>query len=162
VAVGGNDEFTFSGGSWSSGSQIDEAHNNNATIGNGITAVSCGSISLCAAVDNGGYAFVYSSTSGGGVLTQTTPSAPSAVAPPRGSLLGGLNVSGYCESIGAGKATLSKPDGGPGDGTNNWICVNSGQLVDLNDVCQQDFPGESAYAYLPDPDNAKSWVCYGQ
>jgi len=92
--------------------------------------------------------------------TTTTTMTSSATSNGARTELGSLDVDGYCQSIGAGDSSLSEPQVGPGDATNNWICTGSGAHVDMNAACQENYPGQSTYAQATDPDDAYSWVCY--
>ncbi len=94
--------------------------------------------------------------------------------PPK--LLGGMNVAGYCVSLGdsgngAGATTFLRGSvEGPEYAYKNWACVTgggtdveitpTGPAPSMNDLCRVQYPGVASYAYPADPDNAFTWSCY--
>jgi hypothetical protein len=93
--------------------------------------------------------------------------------------VGGLNINGYCESLGdngrdskgGGPAALSKEAvEGPEYAYNNWGCVApdgsvvpiavEGPAPSMNNACVVAFPGIAAHASPENPNNAYTWVCY--
>ena len=94
--------------------------------------------------------------------------------------LGGMNVAGYCESLGdhgidggGSTAFLRGEVEGP-EGSEyaykNWACVEEdGQKVEITptgaapsmgNLCAVQYPGVPSYGYPADPDNAFTWNCY--
>ncbi len=89
---------------------------------------------------------------------------------------GGLDVSGYCQSLGFNgqgatpPATLLKGTTvGPDFAFDNWACVGTGGTVpiassgpapSMNDACVAQSPGFTTYAHPTSPDDAYSWNCY--
>jgi len=95
----------------------------------------------------------------------------------RSRRLGGLNIAGYCETLGydgtgSGSTTLLRGAvEGPEYAYENWACVRadgttvpiavSGAAPSMNDACAVEFPGGAAsYAYPEDPNSAYTWNCY--
>ncbi len=93
--------------------------------------------------------------------------------------VGGLNLSGYCESLGdngkdskgEGPAVLMKEAvTGPEYAYNNWACVEpdgavvpiaaEGPAPSMNNACAVAFPGIAAHGSPEEPNNAFTWVCY--
>jgi IPT/TIG domain len=92
--------------------------------------------------------------------------------------LGGLDLNGYCESLGDDgdaaegeeASTLTKEQIGPEDAYNNWACVESsgarvsiataGTAPSMDDACSVAFPGVPSRAIPEEPDNAFSWNCF--
>ncbi|HEY5173739.1 MAG TPA: DUF11 domain-containing protein [Acidimicrobiia bacterium] len=90
--------------------------------------------------------------------------------------LGGLNMSGYCQSLGFNgqgetpPVILSKGSNvGPNYAFDNWTCVGSestvpvaatGPAPSMNDACASQYPSSTPYAHPSDPDDAYSWNCY--
>ncbi|HEY1831887.1 MAG TPA: hypothetical protein VGG38_16765 [Acidimicrobiales bacterium] len=93
------------------------------------------------------------------------PPDPTA-AVPTARELGPLNLSMYCESLNEGSASNSRPLSGTegvfGNALNNWECSDGTGYINMNAVCQQDYPNDSAYAYLPNQYDATSWDCYSE
>jgi hypothetical protein len=89
--------------------------------------------------------------------------ASSSVA--KGTLLGGLDVAGYCASVDNTTAELVK---GGIEGTNfaydNWECTASGQLVTMTNVCQWEYGSQAKdpVAETNDANSAYSWECYSE
>jgi DNA-binding beta-propeller fold protein YncE len=97
----------------------------------------------------------------------------------RAHRLGGLNIAGYCESLGdngkngkgEGPAVLVKEEiTGPEYAYNNWACVRddgtevpiavTGPAPSMDNACSAEFPGVFSYGYPEDPNNAFTWNCY--
>ena len=78
--------------------------------------------------------------------------------------LGGLNLNGYCQSLGFNSATLTKPQTGPNAAFNNWRCQASNgtmQPINMTQACRWQYrPTKDLLAHPIDPDDAFSWVCY--
>jgi hypothetical protein len=80
-----------------------------------------------------------------------------------GTLLGGLNISDYCESVTNSAAQLVK---GGVDGTNyaydNWKCAASSGTLSIEKVCQWQYgtQAKSVVAKTNDANDAYSWMCY--
>ncbi len=85
--------------------------------------------------------------------------------------LGGLNVWGYCESLGYSAVGYSRGYvQGPRAAYANWVCqTGTNQLapvnphpVDMAKACAWQFPqaGDSVVAKPSDPNHAWSWDCY--
>lgn len=93
--------------------------------------------------------------------------------------LGGMDVAGYCESIGdhgnggGPSAFLRGQVEGP-EGSEyaykNWACVEgngheveiatTGPAPSMEGLCAAQYPGVPSYGYPTDPDNAFTWDCY--
>jgi hypothetical protein len=96
----------------------------------------------------------------------------------RSRRLGGLNIAGYCESLGdngknsksEGPAVLTKEQVGPEYAYENWACVEdngdavpiavSGPAPSMNDACGHEFPGVASYGYPESANDAFTWNCY--
>jgi DNA-binding beta-propeller fold protein YncE len=94
----------------------------------------------------------------------------------RSRRLGGLNIAGYCESLGddgtgSGSTTLLRGAvEGPEYAYENWACVQdtgttvpiavTGPAPSMNDACAHEFPGTSSYGYPENPNSAYTWNCY--
>ena len=90
--------------------------------------------------------------------------------------LGGLDMSGYCQSLGYNGQSETPPvilakglSVGPGFAFDNWECVGSestalvaatGARPSMNDACASQYPGSTPYAHPSDPNDAYSWNCY--
>ncbi len=83
----------------------------------------------------------------------------------------GLNISGYCQTLGYEGATLARGAvTGPGYAYENWACEKSGgglvviasagPAPSMDNACQVENPGVSVYAYATEEDNAYTWGCY--
>jgi hypothetical protein len=86
------------------------------------------------------------------------PSDPIAV-------LGGLDLDGYCLSIGFTGVTLTKPDSGHNAAFNNWRCTTADggtQPFSMEQACKSQYSATAVQAHPTDPDNAFSWLCYGK
>lgn len=100
----------------------------------------------------------YDKRPAGGVLPNPAPVFPQT------SLLGGIDLDAYCQSLGATGATLMKPLTGSGAATDNWACSGGRSTgpVDMNAACQwQFYYHQSVTARAVDPNAAFSWLCYG-
>ncbi len=76
--------------------------------------------------------------------------------------LGGLDLSGYCRSIGQTGANLLKPVLGPGVAFDNFICEPGGFFIDMQAACRWQYPSaQGVVARVENPDDAASWKCYG-
>jgi hypothetical protein len=96
----------------------------------------------------------------------------------RSRRLGGLNIAGYCESLGdngkngkgEGPAVLTKEQVGPEYAYNNWACIEdngtpvpiavSGPAPSMNNACAVTYPGASSYGYPENSNDAFTWNCY--
>lgn len=90
------------------------------------------------------------------------PSPPAIL--PQTTLLGGVGLDAYCQSLGATGATLLKPLRAPGSATDNWACSGgrSSGPIDMNVACQwQFYYHQSVTAMAFNPNAASSWLCYG-
>jgi lysophospholipase L1-like esterase len=65
--------------------------------------------------------------------------------------LGGMNLDGYCASIGQGSVGLNG---------NTWTCSTPPTPVDMNKACQWQYPNQNASASQDTPGNVYSWTCY--
>lgn len=90
--------------------------------------------------------------------------------------LGGLNIAGYCESLGDngnGKGATAMLRGaveGPNYAYENWACVDDngtaipiavkGAAPSMDNACAVTFPSVPSHAQADDPNNAFSWNCY--
>lgn len=102
----------------------------------------------------------------------TTPNQPSAVAagdalivPPSDqlTLIGGLSLDGYCQSLGHVNSTLAKSQIGPNAAFNNWRCQDAdGGLhhFSMTRACQWQWGTKVIQAHPTDRDDAFTWVCY--
>jgi DNA-binding beta-propeller fold protein YncE len=89
--------------------------------------------------------------------------------------LGGMNIAGYCESIGdegngGGASTYLKGEvNGPEYAYNNWACVEddghaveiatTGPAPSMENLCTSQYDVAS-YGYASEPNTAFSWNCY--
>jgi hypothetical protein len=85
--------------------------------------------------------------------------------------LGGLDIAGYCESLGDPGVTLLKGqfEGSPGDAYENWACeesgghtvviATSGAAPSMENACVTQYH-VSSYGYPADEENADTWGCY--
>jgi IPT/TIG domain/FG-GAP repeat len=85
--------------------------------------------------------------------------------------LGGIDLAGYCQSLGYPGVTLVKPNfaGEPGDAYENWACqeggghtvliATSGAAPSFENACVTLYHVAS-YGYPGDEENADSWACY--
>lgn len=83
--------------------------------------------------------------------------------PPPGTLLGGLSLDAYCQSLGYVKSELSNPQHGPQAAYNNWVCVaanGSTVPIDLQKACEATYSATPILAMPTDPDDAYTWRCY--
>jgi IPT/TIG domain len=97
--------------------------------------------------------------------------------PPK--LLGGMNVAGYCESLGdhgdgGGSVTYLRGEVEGLEGSEyaykNWACIEgngtpveitpTGPAPSMENLCAVQYPGAASYADPSDPDNAFTWACY--
>ena len=94
---------------------------------------------------------------GGGVLV------PAASADPP-TLIGGINVAGYCRSLGYVDATLIKGGVvGPNYAYANWRCVTSTGSThpfSMEQACKWMYGVQAIQAQPTDPNNAFTWNCY--
>ena len=111
----------------------------------------------------------------------TTPSGTSTIGPADRygyGRLGGLDLNGYCESLGYDgdptegeeQSTLTKEQVGPEYAYNNWACVEgsgarapiatAGAAPSMENACAVAFPGVASRAVPEEPDNAFSWNCF--
>ncbi|HUB35212.1 MAG TPA: IPT/TIG domain-containing protein [Solirubrobacteraceae bacterium] len=85
--------------------------------------------------------------------------------------LGGIDLAGYCQSLGYPGVTLVKPnfEGEAGDAYENWACqesgghtviiATSGPPPSFENACVALYH-VAAYGYPADEENADSWACY--
>ncbi len=89
--------------------------------------------------------------------------------------LGGMNIAGYCESIGddgdggSAAAYLKGEVNGPEYAYNNWACVEdngheveiatTGPAPSMEKLCEAQY-GVAAFGYASEPNTAFSWNCY--
>ena len=94
----------------------------------------------------------------------------------RSRRLGGLDIAGYCESLGddgtgSGSTTLLRGAvEGPEYAYENWACVQddgsvvpiavSGPAPSMDNACAVEYPGVSSYGYPENPNSAYGWNCY--
>lgn len=87
------------------------------------------------------------------------------------TVLGGLNVAGYCQSQGYNWVGYKKGFvAGPQAAYNNWVCQSGGYWDELNPIdphpinltaaCQWQYDRTAVQAHPDDPDHAWSWKCY--
>src|SRR6185295_20097923 len=79
-------------------------------------------------------------------------SALTSAAPPSDSItvLGGLDLDGYCLSIGFTGVTLTKPDSGPNAAFNNWHCTTAGggtQPFSMEQACKSQYTATAVQAH---------------
>lgn len=67
------------------------------------------------------------------------------------TVLGGMNLDGYCTSIGQGRATLQ---------SNVWNCTGNNQPIALNSACVWQYNVANAFAQETATNNPYSYVCY--
>ncbi len=83
--------------------------------------------------------------------------------------LGGLDLNGYCESLGYTSAALHKGQVvGPNAAFENWACVEKGShevliaatgpAPSMANACAVQHPG--SFAYAEEPNDANSWKCF--
>jgi hypothetical protein len=80
-------------------------------------------------------------------ITKTACEAPKPVE----EKLGGLNVNGYCKSLGQTEAKLTDT---------TWTCLPSGNQIDMNKACQWQYKIENAIARKIYPNKPLTWQCY--
>lgn len=89
------------------------------------------------------------------LLTGKDPGSP-------GTVVGGLDLDAYCQSIGDAYSSTPYPGEETPGGAYTWDCVSaSGAATPINmqAACAYEYPGEGTIAYPQDPDNSYSWVC---
>jgi hypothetical protein len=77
--------------------------------------------------------------------------------------LGGLDLDGYCRTLGFSYSDTLRPRTGPGAAYNNWVCIasNGSQTpIDLLAACQAQYPERPLVTRPGDPNDADTWVCY--
>lgn len=79
-----------------------------------------------------------------------TPTPTATPTPAPGTRLGGMNLSGYCQSIGQGGAVLN---------SSTWSC-SSGSAINMNSACQWQYNLSTAVAIQETAGNPYSWTCY--
>jgi tripartite motif-containing protein 71 len=83
----------------------------------------------------------------------------------------GINLSGYCETLGYEGVTLAREAvTGPDYAYENWACVKSGgglvliaaagPAPSMDNACSVENPGVAVYAYATEEDDAFTWGCY--
>jgi lysophospholipase L1-like esterase len=65
--------------------------------------------------------------------------------------LGGMNLDGYCSSLGQGSAGLNG---------NTWTCTTPRTNIDMSKACQWQYPNQNASAVQDTAGNVYSWTCY--
>ena len=65
--------------------------------------------------------------------------------------LGGMDLDGYCRSIGQTGVSLTN---------NNWACQPSNAAINMTSACQWQYPNQNALAIQDTPDNPYTWTCY--
>lgn len=68
-----------------------------------------------------------------------------------GQRLGGMNLGGYCASIGQGGSSLNG---------STWVCTPSNSAINMTSACQWQYPGQNAVAQQDQAGNPYSWSCY--
>jgi len=89
--------------------------------------------------------------------------APSNTVTAGSTQLGGLDLDGYCRSIGYVKSQVDGPIEGP-DAATKWVCVSSsgGQApIDLEAACKYQYPGFDTYL-VENINNAYSGQCWAK
>jgi hypothetical protein len=79
-----------------------------------------------------------------------------------GTVVGGLDLDGYCRSIGYAHSATPYPDQEVTGGAYTWDCVSgSGAQTPINmqAACNWQYRGQVTVAYPQDPNNSWSWVC---
>jgi lysophospholipase L1-like esterase len=69
-----------------------------------------------------------------------------------GQRLGGMNLGGYCSSIGQ--------NGGSNLNGSTWVCSPSNTAINMTSACQWQYPGQNAVAQQDQTGNPYSWACY--
>lgn len=96
-----------------------------------------------------------------GGLSFAVPSVASADPPAE---VGGLNLDGYCTSIGYAGVTLVKGGvEGPNFAYDNWQCVTANGAthpLSMEQACKAQWGVDPILAIASDPNNAYSWNCY--
>ena len=165
----GGSKITISGSGFTAGSTVSFG----GTPAEAVTVNSASSITATAPAGNGVVAVTVTTAYG----TSEENGADELTYVPPGQV-SGLNLIGYCESIGddghegVGPVILSKNNeiSGPGYAYNNWACVeNDGNVVviatsgpapSMDDACRFENPSITTYAYPSDENNAFTWNCY--
>ena len=159
--TGGN-EVTIHGTGFAPGASVSFG-------GSAATEVNVGSSSTITAFAPSGTGTVNVRVTVGAETSPETFSDRYSYVPPEG--LGGVDVAGYCESLGYPGVKLVKPNfaGEPGDAYENWACEESGGHTVLIATAGAAPSFENAcvtlyhvasYGYPADEDNADSWGCY--
>ena len=79
------------------------------------------------------------------------------------TLLGGLSLDGYCQSLGHANSTLTKLQTGPNAAFNNWRCRDADgglHLFSMERACQWQWGANAIQAHPTDTGDAFTWVCY--
>jgi hypothetical protein len=79
-----------------------------------------------------------------------------------GTIVGGLDLDAYCQSIGDVNSYTAVPGVETTGGAYTWDCVStsgSQTLINMQAACLEQYPGQVTTAYAQDPNNSYSWVC---
>jgi hypothetical protein len=79
------------------------------------------------------------------------------------TLIGGLSLDGYCQSLGYANSTLTKPQIGPNAAFNNWRCQAADGAThpfSMTKACQWQYGANAIQAHPTDTEDAFTWVCY--
>jgi len=79
-----------------------------------------------------------------------------------GTVVGGLDLDAYCQSIGDAYSTTPYPGTETPGGAYTWNCVAASGTetpIDMQAACNEQYPGQVTVAYPQDPNNSYSWVC---
>src|ERR1700733_15338360 len=78
-----------------------------------------------------------------------------------GTVVGGLNLYSYCQSIGyANGSYTSVPNVEPPGGAYTRYCVSASgteTAINIQDACDAEYAGQATIAYPEDPNNSYSW-----
>jgi hypothetical protein len=85
------------------------------------------------------------------------PPPPPKSVPIHGSYLGGVDLNGYCRSVGYGAAKLLEPN------PYGWVCFNTGDdlmaSITVNDACQWQGTWDDV-AVPPGDNDPNRWSCW--
>jgi hypothetical protein len=89
------------------------------------------------------------------LITGADPSSP-------GSIVGGLDLDAYCQSIGDAYSSTPYPGEERTGGAYTWDCVSgtgNSAPINMQAACHEQYPGQVTIAYPQDPNNSYSWIC---
>jgi glucose/arabinose dehydrogenase len=86
------------------------------------------------------------------IVTPTPTLANPTPTPVIGQRLGGMDLNGYCTSQNAGND--ASPSG------NNWICSQTGQIINMTSACQWQYKTGNTAARQETTGDPYSWACY--